>query len=89
MKYDLEKVRARSEHIKSYVATPSRASEPFAKRKAEYKLDEAAVKELKKHAKHVVVVTFSAEWCPDCHRNVPVLERTASASGQSPRAHRR
>ena len=39
------------------------------------------VKELKKRAKDYLIIVFSAEWCPDCMRNVPVLDLLAEATG--------
>jgi thiol-disulfide isomerase/thioredoxin len=81
MKYDVEKLRRGSESVRDYVSEPSRAKEAFDKRRAEYKLDAAVVKELKKRAKDYFIVAFSAEWCPDCMRNVPVLDMLAETTG--------
>lgn len=67
--------------VRDYVSAPSKAKDAFDKRRAEYKLDAAVVKELKKRAKDYTVVAFSAEWCPDCMRNVPVLNLIAEATG--------
>lgn len=86
MKYDLSKIRKNSEAVKTYVSTKNQATEIFAKRKAEYKLDQSAVKELKKHAEKAVVIVFTAEWCPDCHKNVPVLDLISEATGLETRA---
>lgn len=80
MKYDLAKIRSNSDAIWSYVAAQSQAYEPFAKRKVEYKLDQTVVKEVKKYARSVVVVVFSAEWCPDCYLNVPILDMISEAT---------
>lgn len=81
MKYDIAKLRGGSESVRDYVSEPSKAKDAFEKRRAEYKLDAAVVKELKKRAKDYFVVAFSAEWCPDCMRNVPVLDMLAEAAG--------
>lgn len=81
MKFDLEKLRKRTESVHDYISAPSKAKEAFDKRRVEYKLDPAAVKELKKRAKKCMVIVFSAEWCPDCIRNVPVLDLLAGATG--------
>jgi len=81
MKFDLKQIRANTDPGATYVATPSKALEPFAKRRAEYKLEEAAAKKLKKSAGKALVVVFSAEWCPDCYRNVPVLDMINEATG--------
>ncbi len=81
MKCDLAKIRMGSEVVRDYVSAPSKAKDAFDKRRVEYKLDAAVVKELKKRAKDYTVVAFSAEWCPDCMRNVPVLNLIAEATG--------
>lgn len=81
MKYDVAKLRKGSEAVHNYVSTPSKAKEAFDKRRVEYKLDAAVVKELKKKAKDYTIIVFSAEWCPDCVRNVPVLDLIAEATG--------
>jgi hypothetical protein len=52
LKFDLEKLRKRTESVHDYISTPSKAKEAFDKRRVEYKLDPAAVKELKKRAKN-------------------------------------
>jgi len=81
MNYNLVKIRDNSESIKKYVTSKSPAFDRFTSRKAEYKLDEVIVRELKKYAKDIVVVVFSAEWCPDCFRNVPVLDMINEETG--------
>lgn len=81
LKCDLGKIRRRSEGVHEYVSAPSKAKDAFDKRRAEYVLDASVVKELKKRAKDFTVVAFSAEWCPDCMRNVPVLDMLAEAAG--------
>ncbi len=81
MKYDVAKIRKNSESVHDYVSEPSKAKEIFDKRRTEYKLDATAVKELKKKTRDYFVVAFSAEWCPDCIKNIPVLEILAEATG--------
>jgi thiol-disulfide isomerase/thioredoxin len=85
LKYDLEKIKARSEAVREYISAPSKAKDAFDKRRAEYKLDAAVTKELKKRTKNYMIVVFSAEWCPDCIRNVPVLDLIAEAAGMEVR----
>ena len=50
-----------------------------------YTLDEDAVEAIRDHAGKVAVVAFSAEWCPDCHRNIPVLCLLSEATGMEVR----
>ncbi len=86
MKYDVAKLRRGSESVHDYVSAPSKARDAFDKRRSEYKLDAVVTKELKKKAKEYTVFVFSAEWCPDCMRNVPVLDMISEATGLEVRA---
>ena len=81
MKHDVAKLRAHAEPVSAYVAAAGRAQEAFTRRRAEYRLDDGAVRELKRLSKDYVVIVFSAEWCPDCMRNVPVLDLISEATG--------
>jgi thiol-disulfide isomerase/thioredoxin len=80
MKYDIAKLRSHSETVHGYISSPSNAKDAFDKRRAEYKLDASVVNELKK-ARGYSIYAFSAEWCPDCVRNVPVLDLLSEATG--------
>lgn len=80
-KHDLEILRKNSETISDYVSSVGERAPAFIKRKADYKLDEPASEKLKKRTEDVVLFVFSAEWCPDCHRNVPVLGLIAESTG--------
>jgi thiol-disulfide isomerase/thioredoxin len=81
LKYDIARLRRGSEAVHDYVTEPSKAKEAFDKRCDEYKLDPVIVKELKNRAKDYLIIVFSGEWCPDCVRNVPVLDLLAEATG--------
>jgi thiol-disulfide isomerase/thioredoxin len=81
MKHDLAGLMGHSEPVGAYVASAGRAQEAFRRRRAEYRLDERTVGELKRLSEDYVVVVFSAEWCPDCQRNVPVLDLISEATG--------
>jgi thiol-disulfide isomerase/thioredoxin len=80
IKYDLARLRNRSEAVHDYINSPSQAKETFALRRSEYKLDQNVIRDMKKIAKSYSVFVFSAEWCPDCQRNVPVLDLIADAT---------
>lgn len=80
MKYNIAKLRRGSKTIHDYVNEPSKAKETFDNRRNEYKLDPVIVKELKNRADDYLIIVFSAEWCPDCFRNVPVLDLLAEAT---------
>jgi hypothetical protein len=80
-KHDLEKLRENSQTVKDYLASTAETAPGFAKRMAEYNLNERATKELRERVEWAVVVVFSAEWCKDCCRNVPVLGLIVEATG--------
>ena len=73
MRYDLEAIRSNSESVVDYLKSSEEKTPRFAERKATYKLDKETVEKIKAYADSAIVVVFSAEWCPDCFRNVPVL----------------
>ncbi len=71
--HDLDKIRAASEPVLGYVETCREKAPSLHEQYETYLLDEEAVNKIRCHSGRVVVVVFSAEWCPDCHRNVPIL----------------
>ncbi len=81
LKYYVARLRTSSKTVYDYVTEPSKAKEAFERRLEEYKLDPVIVKELKKKAVDYLIIVFSAEWCPDCFRNVPVLDLLAKSTG--------
>ncbi|MFB0558214.1 MAG: TlpA family protein disulfide reductase [Candidatus Bathyarchaeia archaeon] len=80
-KYDIKSLRKNSETISHYLSSVAETTPAFEKRKAEYELDEGLSGELNKYADEVVIIVFSAEWCPDCHRNMPALGLISEAAG--------
>jgi thiol-disulfide isomerase/thioredoxin len=81
LKYDLAKIHRGSEAVYDYVSVPNMAKDAFDKRRDEYKLDPVVVKEVTRRAKDYTIVAFSAEWCPDCVRNIPVLAMLSEVTG--------
>ena len=73
MKYELEAIMSNSESVADYLKSSEEKTPKFAERKTTYKLNKETVEKIKTYAGSAVVVVFSAEWCPDCYRNVPVL----------------
>jgi thiol-disulfide isomerase/thioredoxin len=71
--YDVEKLDATSEDVKEYIESSLEKTPRFMERYREYKLDEEIVTKLKCHSSKYKIYAFSAEWCPDCYRNIPVL----------------
>ncbi len=81
MKYELEAIMSNSESVADYLKSSDEKAPKFAERKATYKLNEETVEKIKTYTSNVVVVIFSAEWCPDCYRNVPVLGLISEETG--------
>ncbi|UCD45221.1 MAG: thioredoxin family protein [Candidatus Bathyarchaeota archaeon] len=79
--FELEKLREKAEPVSRYLDSVSGTSSAFARRREEYSPDEGVLSELKEHASRAVIIVFSAEWCPDCFRNVPVLDVIREATG--------
>ena len=80
-RHELEAIRDNSESVENYIRYSKEKAPQFAERKSMYTLDEEAVEAIRDHAEKVTVVAFSAEWCPDCHRNIPVLCLLSEATG--------
>lgn len=79
--YDIESLKKKSEPVAKYLEEAYETTRSFARRLEDYRLDEAVARRLRELADGVVVFVFSAEWCLDCHRNVPVLKLIQDATG--------
>jgi thiol-disulfide isomerase/thioredoxin len=79
--YDVPKLRGNSEPILEYLESSKAKTDRFMERFYGYKLDHEAAEKIRNHAGEAVVFVFSAEWCPDCYRNVPVLALIHEATG--------
>jgi thiol-disulfide isomerase/thioredoxin len=79
--HDLTALRANSEPVEEYITAPSDATEAFNQRLQEYELDPVVTDKLKAYAGKAHIFSFSAEWCKDCKKNVPVLKLIQDATG--------
>lgn len=79
--HDLTALRTSSEPIEEYLSAPSDATEAFNQRLQDYELDPSAAEKLKAHAGKAYIFAFSAEWCGDCKKNIPVLKLIQDATG--------
>lgn len=70
-KIDLRKA---SKEIDEYVESTVEKTTAFIDQLHAYQLDRDVVERLKDHRKDFLIIVFSAEWCPDCRRDVPVLK---------------
>jgi thiol-disulfide isomerase/thioredoxin len=79
--YDIEELRRNSESVSDHMSRVGGASSPFTRRLEEYVLEKTVIQDLKRYVEDAVVIVFSAEWCPDCYRNMPVLSLISDATG--------
>ena len=78
--FNLEELRRKSEPVGEYLASSAASAPAFAQGAEGYRLDPAAVEGLSRHAGRALILVFSAEWCPDCQRHVPVLGLISEAT---------
>ena len=79
--YDLEKLVKDSEDVKHYIESSREKAPQFMERYREYKLEREMVMKINCHSDKYIIFAFSAEWCPDCYRNIPVLAKLQEATG--------
>jgi thiol-disulfide isomerase/thioredoxin len=79
--HNLEELRRKSEPVSEYLTSSAKSAPAFAQGADGQRLDPVAVEELRYHAGSALILVFSAEWCPDCHRHVPVLGLISEATG--------
>ena len=79
--HDLEELRRKSEPVSEYISSSATSAPAFAQGAEGYRMDPAAVERLRSHTGSALIIVFSAEWCPDCHRQVPVLGLVSEATG--------
>lgn len=82
MNADLSRIRDRTVSVGQYLKG---LEEPFKERclttKQTYQLRQEAIHNLKAQACNYFIVTFSASWCKDCARFIPVLDLIAERTG--------
>jgi thiol-disulfide isomerase/thioredoxin len=67
--------------VKEYITDSIEKTEKFQEHYENYQPNMATLKKLQKYSKDIVVYGFSAEWCPDCYRNVPVMAHISEQTG--------
>ena len=79
---DLSEIRDKTVSIDEYISSMDQVfRDRFLARKQTYALKLCAVDELRKSARSLVVVVFSASWCKDCAEQIPVLALLAATTG--------
>jgi len=79
---NLDEIRGKTVSVKDYISSmrePFR--EKFLDRKESYQPNQEAIERLKKEANKYTIVVFSAQWCKDCAKNVPVLWLISESTG--------
>lgn len=79
--YDISQLRKNSDNLESYLASIPSDNQVFAKARKDYQLEEKTIEGLKNYAKDAFIIVFSAEWCPDCAKNLPRLAKISKESG--------
>lgn len=79
--YDLIRLRKNSEPVGEYLCSSRKVTNVFEESIGDYKLAAETIKKLSRYVGGAVVFAFSAEWCPDCHRNIPILGVISEETG--------
>jgi thiol-disulfide isomerase/thioredoxin len=79
--HDLEQLRRKSEPVGEYLSSSAVSVPAFAESAEGYRLDPVVVEGLRSHAGSALVLVFSAEWCQDCRRVLPVAGVISEATG--------
>jgi len=79
---NLEEIRRKTVPVDDYISSMNEPfREKFLDRKENYQPNQEAIEKLKKESNKYTVVVFSAEWCKDCAKNVPVLWLISESTG--------
>jgi hypothetical protein len=80
-KYDLTDLINESKSVTEYLSILEEKSHKFREELAKYQLNGRVVEGIIPYAQDHIVIAFSAEWCSDCQRNIPVLKLISDATG--------
>jgi len=71
---DLDDIKSRTTSVRDYIdGLKEQDKEKFLEVYNNYKLDSVVVDDLKDYLRDLTVVVFSAAWCGDCKRAMPVM----------------
>ncbi len=79
--YDLENLMECSEDVLEYIEANKEKAPKYMEQYESYRLEWEATTKIKCHADKYTVIAFSAEWCPDCYRNIPILAQLQEKTG--------
>lgn len=79
---DLNDIRSRTTNVRDYIdGLKDKDKEKFIEVYNTYKLNTEAVDKLREALKDLTVVVFSAAWCGDCKRAMPVMQQLEEQLG--------
>ena len=79
--YDTERLDKNSEDVKHYIESSTEKAPQFMERYDAYELENEMEIKLKCHSHKYTIYAFSAEWCPDCYKHIPVLAHVQEKTG--------
>jgi thiol-disulfide isomerase/thioredoxin len=79
--HNIEKLNKHSEDVKEYIESSKENAPQFMERYNSYKLDPEAATKIKCHSQKYTIYAFSAEWCPDCYQQIPILAHIQEETG--------
>ncbi len=83
---DLDSIRKRSKTLDEYIeGHHGKDKDILLEGLQEYSLDTSALRDLEKIAQDTICVVFSAPWCGDCKRAIPVLKLIEENTGMEVR----
>jgi len=79
---DLNEIRSRTTNVRDYIdGLKDKDKEKFLEVYNTYKLETEVVDQLRETLKDLTVVVFSAAWCGDCKRALPVIQQLEEQLG--------
>lgn len=79
--YDKEKLEKNSEDVILYIASSKEKAPQFNQQYHDYELENEVETKLKCHNIKYTIYAFSAEWCKDCYKHIPVLAQIQEKTG--------
>ena len=79
--YDTDKLDRNSVGVLNYIESVKGKAPQFLESYNSYELNEEVEIKLKCHRDKCVIYAFSAEWCPDCYKHIPVLAKIQEKTG--------
>lgn len=79
--YNIALLVSLSTDVKDYIESSSKKVPGFMERYDSYLLENEMTTKIQCHYDKYIIFAFSAEWCEDCIRNIPILARIQEETG--------